>query len=101
MRKQEKVIIWSAYLDSTRTRSEGRRISRNLAVSSPRVSEIREVAERLGLNCEFMPETSYAKTHWMKTGSLKVDKKISKNKTIVMIAKELQKVRSSVQPSGR
>ena len=44
MRKQDKMIIWPAYFDSTKTRRDGRRIPKSLAVPSPKILEIKDAA---------------------------------------------------------
>jgi len=95
MRQQEKVIIWPAYFDSGKSRKDGRRVPRALAVSSPRVSEVKEAAERLSLPNEIVAEVGYPKTPGVKTGMLLVKKKGSKNQTIAVIAKELLRTRSA------
>ena len=97
MRKQEKIIVWPSYFDSTRSRIEGRRISKSLAVATPRIAEVKEAAEKLGLACELVPDASYSKTPWLKTGMLLVEKKESKNQTMSMIAKQLLRIRSATK----
>lgn len=99
MRKQDKIIIWPAYFDSTKTRGEGRRIPKGLAVPSPKITEIRDAAEKLGLECEVVLDVAYPKTPWLKTGMLLVRKSESKDKTIKKIAKNLQKIRNA--PSAK
>jgi signal recognition particle subunit SRP19 len=94
MRKQDKIIIWPAYFDSTKTRGEGRRIPKSLAVPSPKITEISDAAEKLGLECEAVLDVGYPKTPWLKTGMLLVRKSESKEKIIKKIAKNLQKIRS-------
>lgn len=95
MRKQDKVIIWPTYFDSTKTRKEGRRIAKSLALPSPKILEIKEAAEKLGLECELVPDAGYPKTPWIKTGMLLVRKNEPKERLIKKIAKELAKIRSS------
>lgn len=95
MRKQEKIIMWPAYFDSAKTRREGRRIPKSLAVPSPKITEIRDAAEKLGLECEVVLDVGYPKTPWLKTGMLLVRKSESKDKTIKKIAKTLQIIRST------
>jgi signal recognition particle subunit SRP19 len=94
MRKQEKVIIWPAYFDQTKTRKKGRRVSKNLAVPSPKILEIQEAALKLGLECEVAADKGYPKTPWAKTGMLLVEKKDAKEQIINNLAKQMQKVRS-------
>ncbi|NWF87142.1 signal recognition particle protein Srp19 [Candidatus Bathyarchaeota archaeon] len=94
MRKQDKIILWPAYFDSTRTRKEGRQIPKSLAVPLPKILEVKDAAERLGLKCELVENAGYSKTPWLKTGMLLVKKNEAKDKTIKKIAKQLIKIRS-------
>jgi signal recognition particle subunit SRP19 len=94
MRKQDKIIIWPAYFDQAKTRKKGRRVPKNLAVQSPKILEIQEAAQKLGLEFEVVVDKSYPKTPWAKTGMLLVEKKGSKEQIINRIAKQLLKVRN-------
>jgi len=94
MRKQDKAIIWPAYFDSAKTRKEGRRVPRSLAVQSPKIVEIEEAAARLGLRHEVAVEAGYPKTPWVKAGMILVEKKGAKEQVIQKIAKQLLKMRS-------
>lgn len=95
MRKQDKVILWPAYFDSTRTRDEGRQMPKNQAVPSPKISEIKDAVEKLDLRCELVLDVGYPKTPWLKTGMLLVTKKESKNQMMKKVAKQLAKMRSA------
>jgi signal recognition particle subunit SRP19 len=95
MRQQEKIIIWPAYFDSTKTRNDGRRVPKNLAVPIPKISEVKEAAEKLGLLHELVADVGYSKTPWLKTGMILVKKKGSKGQIVLLIAKQLLKVRSA------
>jgi signal recognition particle subunit SRP19 len=94
MRKQDKIIVWSAYFDSTKTRKDGRQIPKSLAVPSPKIPEIKDAAEKIGLECELVPDAGYPKTPWLKTGMLLVKKKGPKDQIIRNVAKQLLKIRS-------
>jgi signal recognition particle subunit SRP19 len=94
MRKQEKAIIWPSYFDAGKTRKEGRRVAKNVAVPSPRINEIEEAAAKLGLEHELIPDKGYPKNPWSKPGMLLVEKKDSKEHVIIQIAKQLQKARN-------
>lgn len=94
MRKQDKIIVWPAYFDSAKTRKDGRRVPKNLAVPSPKILEVKEALEKLGLEHELVPDAGYAKTPWLKTGTILVEKNEAKDKIIRRIAKQLLKIRS-------
>ena len=95
MRQQDKIIIWPTYFDSTKTRNDGRRVSRNLAVPSPKIIEVKEAAEKLGLTHELVADVGYAKTPWLKTGMILVKKKDSKGQVVLLLAQQLIKMRSA------
>jgi len=95
MRKQDKVIMWPAYFDSTRTRKEGRRVARNMAVPYPKIAEMNDAADKLHLNCELTPDVAFPKTPSQKSGMVLIEKKQSKEETIKEIAKQLLKIRSA------
>jgi signal recognition particle subunit SRP19 len=96
MRKQEKVIIWPAYFDSTKTRKEGRRVPKSLAVPSPKILEIKDAAEKIGLEHELALDVGYPKTPFLpKTGMLLIKKNEAKQKVVVKIAKQLLKIRGA------
>ena len=94
MRKLDKVIIWPTYFDSAKTRKEGRRVPKNLAVQSPKTMEIEMAAAKLGLKYETLQEVSYPRKPWQKTGMVMVEKEGSKERVIASIAKQILKFRS-------
>lgn len=96
MRKQDKAIIWPAYFDQSKTRKEGRRVPKSLAVQSPRITEITAAVVRLGLEHEVTADASYPKMPWAETGMILVEKPTSKEQVIKRIAKQLLKLRSEV-----
>ncbi len=95
MRPQDKIIIWPAYFDSTKTRKEGRRVPKDIAVPIPKITEIKEAIEKLRLNYELALDAAYPQTPCTKTGMLLVKKKEPKNSIVRNIAKQLMKIRSA------
>jgi len=89
MRKQDKVILWPAYFDSTKTRLEGRKVPKNLAVPSPRLEELQRAAERMGLHSDAVSDAKHPGVPWQKTGMVVVPKKGSKTQIIRGVAKEI------------
>jgi len=65
-----------------------------MAVQSPKILEIQEATQKLGLKNEVVATAGYPKTPWTKTGMLLVEKKGSKEQVINRIAKQLVKTRS-------
>ena len=94
MRKLDKAIIWPIYFDASKTRKQGRRVPKNLAVQSPKIQELKEAVDKLGLKNEVNLEAHFPKAHWVKTGMLFVEKKEAKEKIIKKIAKQLVKIKN-------
>jgi signal recognition particle subunit SRP19 len=94
LRKLDKTIIWPIYFDASKTRKRGRRVPKNLAVQSPKIAEVKEAVDKLGLKNELNPEAHFPKMPWAKTGMLLVEKKEPKEKIIQKIAKQLVKIKS-------
>jgi signal recognition particle subunit SRP19 len=95
MRKLDKAIIWPIYFDITKTRKQGRRVPKNTAVQSPKIDEIKQAADKLGLQNEVKVEAHFPKTHWAKSGMLLVEKKEAKEKIIQKLAKQLVKIKNA------
>ncbi len=88
----KRVVVWPAYLDSTLSRGEGRKIPRREAVRRPRPEEIVEAAKRLGLN-PVLEEARYPRRWWDQKKRIIVDRAGSKLETLRLIAKELRRLR--------
>jgi len=99
MRKLDKAIIWPIYFDQAKTRKDGRRVPKNEAVQSPKITEIQQAVDRLGLRNELRLDAHFPKIPWAKTGMLLVEKKEAKEKIIQKIAKQLIKIKSQQQPA--
>jgi len=95
MRKLDKAIIWPIYFDASKTRKKGRRVPKNMAVQSPKIDEVKQAVDKLGLENEIKPEAHFPKTPWAKTGMLLVEKKEPKEKIIQKIAKQLVRIKSA------
>jgi signal recognition particle subunit SRP19 len=93
MRKQNKIFLWSVYFDAKKTRADGRRVPKKLAVSEPKLEELQLAAKRLGLQSELVSDAAYPNSPWRKTWLLVVPKKESKGKTLKRIAEELSNLR--------
>jgi signal recognition particle subunit SRP19 len=94
MRKLDKAIIWPVYFDCNKSRQEGRRISKSQAVQSPKILEIKEAADKLGLENEMNIDAHFPKTPWAKTGMLLIEKNEAKEAIIKKLAKQLVKIKS-------
>jgi signal recognition particle subunit SRP19 len=94
MRKQNRVVLWPVYFDSNKTRLQGRRIPKALAVTSPRLDELQKAVERCGMQPEIVADFRHPHTPWQKTGLISVAKSASKTQIIRRVAKELSSIRA-------
>jgi len=90
LRESKILVVWPEYFDSKRTRSEGRRVPKRLAVDSPKAAAIVEAAEKLGLNSTVENEVAYPRSWWTKSGKVSVEKRWSKAETLRQIAKKMK-----------
>jgi signal recognition particle subunit SRP19 len=89
-----KAIIWPVYIDSKKTKHEGRKISIEHAVSSPKIREISKAAEKLGLNPEVEKNKSYSRSWWEISGRVTVDKTMPKKEILIKISNMIKGTRS-------
>ena len=84
------ITIWPEYFDINRTRSEGRRIPKELCVENPDLDIIAKGAMILDLEFEIMEDMSYPKAPRAKHGCVRVEKgKMSKTEILPAIGKIL------------
>jgi signal recognition particle subunit SRP19 len=99
MRKQDKAIVWPTYFDQAKTRTKGRRVPRNLAITYPKIDEIQAATQRLGMKTEISIDAIFPKSPWQKTGMIKVEKKTPKEHILKAIAKQMVRARSTAVPT--
>ncbi len=56
-------VIWPAFLDAGLTRSEGRRVARDLAVDDPSVDEIAEAVKQVGYDAVIERDMTYPREY--------------------------------------
>ena len=56
-------VIWPAYLDAELSRSEGRRVPVDLAVSDPTVDEIARAVQQVGYDAVIERDKTYPREH--------------------------------------
>ncbi len=90
-----KAIIWPVYIDSKKTKHEGRKIPMEHAVNSPKLREISRAAEKLGLNPEVEKNKSYSRSWWELSGRVSVDKTMPKREILIKISKMIKGTRDN------
>jgi len=89
-----RTIIWPVYIDSKKTKKDGRRIPKENAVPSPKLREISKAAVKLHLNPEVEKGKSYSRSWWESSGRVVVDKNTTKRETLIKISNMIKGMRS-------
>jgi signal recognition particle subunit SRP19 len=90
-----KIIVWPANLDSAKSKIEGRKVAKAIAVQAPRPEEINEAAKRLSLEAELVLGKSRPSSWWEKAGYVIVTKKGTKTNVFRALAGEIRKIRAT------
>jgi len=89
------VVVWPVYLDSTKSRMEGRKVPKGLAVQTPRLEEINEAASKLLLEAELAPGKSRPSLWWEKGGYAILRGKGTRASLLRALAGEIRKNRAA------
>ena len=89
------LIFWPHYFDARKTRSEGRRLPKNLALDKISPKEIAKGARRLGYKAEIEMSYKFPRMWWENPGRVVIDAKgKKKSKVLREVAKEIRIMRS-------
>ena len=83
-------FIFPEYLDKSLTRKQGRRLSQELALDSPTITEIRLAAEKLEYSYEVQKYAAYPRQWWERKGLILIEKKKPKLQTLKDLSKEIK-----------
>jgi len=90
----ERIVLWPVYIDSTKSRKKGRKISKQDGVPRPRVEEIVEAAEILGLE-PIIEDKKYPRLWWEQEKRVVVLKKYSRQELLKRIARKIKEIREA------
>jgi len=93
---RNRVIIYSCYLDSNKSASQGRKIPKSLAVPSPRIDEIFWASQKLNLE-PIIEEKVHPSWWWEETSRVSVKKVRPKREILVLIAKKIAEERKKLK----
>jgi len=88
-RKEGLLVIYPEYFDSHLTRKEGRRVSKDMARETPTLEHVVKAARALGLEPKIEPKAAFSPRWWEPRGRVLVHKKMSKEKTLRLMARKL------------
>ena len=100
MKDYEKQVIWLDYFNSSYSRSQGRRVSRNRSIKNPILSDLLEAAKRLNLN-PVSHEVIHPKRTSINSGYISITKKNNKSLVLQDIAKMLTIVKGETKKSSK
>ncbi len=92
MRKRDEIVLWPAYFDSVKTRTEGRKVPKRLARQSPTLDMIEKALSNLRLSYTLVLKASHPYSPWKKTGFALVRKKRPKSQVLKEVAEELSRL---------
>jgi len=93
LRRRGVKIIWLSYLDSSRTRSQGRRLPKRSAIVSPKLSEVVSACESLKFQPEAYADKSYCRSWWEKDGYVMVRSDAPKTEILSRVADMIERTR--------
>ncbi len=88
-------ILWTAYFDAEKSRSDGRRVPKDLAIEEPTVDEIAQAVQQVGYNAVIEREVAYPREPWHEGGRVVVKEadEESKNDIVQAVGAYLQVLR--------
>ncbi|MFP3908879.1 MAG: signal recognition particle subunit SRP19/SEC65 family protein [Archaeoglobaceae archaeon] len=92
-KKENEMVIWTANIDRKKTRGEGRKIPRKMAVPNVKLNEMVEACKKMGIRCT--PETNrYPRSWWEEGGRVRVPKDGIKSQLMDKISREISQIRN-------
>ena len=87
------ITIWPQYLDKNLSLSEGRKVSKDLAVSEPTIQEIDRALKRLGLDYTTEKYKAYPGKWYEKSGRVLVECDKTKPELLKEVSLKIKDIR--------
>ncbi|WP_298521804.1 signal recognition particle subunit SRP19/SEC65 family protein [uncultured Methanobrevibacter sp.] len=88
------ITIWPQYLDNNLTLSEGRKVSKEIAVADPSLSDIERALKRLGLKYTIDKERAYPGKWYEKSGRILVEWEGTKLELLKEVSIKIKEIRN-------
>jgi signal recognition particle subunit SRP19 len=88
-------VLWPEYFDIKRSRDQGRKVNKNLAISEPTVEVISKALEKLGIQHKVETEKSYPSDWHGHKGRVLAEKTMKKSELLAKIGREISKTQRS------
>ena len=89
MRNRDEIALWPVYFDLTKTRSEGRKVSKKFAKTRPNLEMIEKTLKSLRIPYRLVPNAAHPRLPWEKKGLILVKRVKSKNHILKEVASKL------------
>ena len=83
-------VLWPSYFDLRRTRAEGRRVPKNLAIEKPTLEAIFKAVKAIGFEATMHKEKSYPGNWCEKEGMVRVPKSMPKTELMCKVAEKIK-----------
>lgn len=88
------ITIWPQYLDKNLSLSEGRKVSKEIAVKEPNLNEIERAIKRMGLKYSMQKEFSYPGKWYEKSGRVLVEWEGTKLELLKEVSLKIKEIRN-------
>ena len=92
-KKSEILVLWPEYFDSNLSRSQGRRVSSEIAIPDPTCEKIFKASRKMGLYPQIESDKSHPSTWYNGSGRVVIRKTGKKTKIIEAIARNLMNIK--------
>ena len=93
-KEKRAIVLYPAYFDAERSRDDGRRVARKVAVNGPTVEEIAAAAGALGLKPKVEPESAHPSAPWRRDGRVLVRADYFKTSVVRKVAEKIKEARA-------
>lgn len=87
------ITIWPQYLDKNLSLGQGRKVSKEIAVSKPTIAEIERALKRLGFSYSTQKERSYPGKWYEKSGRVLVEYDKTKLELLKEVSLKIKEIR--------
>jgi len=94
-KEKRPIVLYPAYFDTERSREEGRRVPRKIAVHAPTAPEIAEAAGALGLKSKLEEQSAHPSTPWRHDGRVLVSGSYFKTSVVRKVAEKMKDARAA------
>ena len=91
------VMIWPIYLDAGKSLNEGRKISKEYAISEPRIKEIVKATQKLRYKYYAEEDKAYPGEWYNKSGRITITTDDSKKEILINLSNTIKQMRETKQ----